>query len=148
MKFSATIKQSGKTATGIEVPPVIVAGLGSSRKPAVTVTIRGYSYPSTIATMGGVFMIPISAEVRAGAGVAAGERIEVEVVLDDKPRELAVPDDLGTAIGADPAAKAFWEGLSYSNRRRFVLQVDGAKTAETRQRRIAGTIEKLRKGEV
>lgn len=147
MKFSATIKQSGKTATGIEVPPEIVAGLGSSRKPAVTVTIRGYSYPSTIATMGGVFMIPISAEVRAGAGVAAGERIEVEVVLDDKPRELAVPDDLGTAIGADPAAKAFWEGLSYSNRRRFVLQVDGAKTAETRQRRIAGTIEKLRKGE-
>ena len=83
MRFRASIDQHGKSATGIVVPPEVVEGLGSSKKPKVTVTINGYSYPSSIASMGGRFLLPVSAEVRAGAGVAAGDVVEVEVVLDD-----------------------------------------------------------------
>ncbi len=74
MTFRATIQRNGKTATGIRVPNEIVSGLGSGKRPAVRVTINGYTYRSTVAPMGGVFMLPVSAEVRAHAGVAARSR--------------------------------------------------------------------------
>ncbi len=143
MKFEASIDLNGKTATGIEVPPDVVTALGSSKKPAVNVTINGYTYRSTVATMGGRFLIPVSADVRKNARVAAGERVEVELQLDNTPREVIVPDDLQVALDADDEAKRFFEGLSYSNRRRVVMPIEEAKTAETRQRRIEKSVEKL-----
>src|SRR4029079_11930768 len=74
MKFRTTILQGGKTATGIEVPPEIVEGLGSGKRPAVRVTINGSTYRSTVAVMGGAFMIGVSAEVRAaGRGAGGGD---------------------------------------------------------------------------
>lgn len=85
MRFRATVKQSGKTATGIEVPPEVVEGLGSGKRPAVSVTIGGYTYRSTVASMGGVFMLPLSAEHRSGAGVSAGDEVDVDVELDTAP---------------------------------------------------------------
>ncbi len=146
MRFHATIELNGKTATGMRVPPEVVEQLGAGKRPAVRVTLNGYTYRSTIAVMGGAFMLPVSAEVRAGAGVAAGDEVEVELALDDEPREIAVPPDFGDALASDAAAQRFFEGLSYSNKRRLTLAIDGAKSAETRQRRIAKTIEMLREG--
>lgn len=143
MRFRASIDLHGKSATGIVVPPEVVDGLGSSRKPAVTVTINGYSYPSTIASMGGRFLLPVSAEVRAGAGVQAGDVVDIDVELDTAPRTVEVPADLAKALKAAPAAKKAFDALSYSNQRRHVLSVEGAKTAETRERRIAKVVADL-----
>lgn len=143
MRFRASIDLHGKSATGIVVPPEVVDGLGSSRKPAVTVTINGYSYPSTIASMGGRFLLPVSAEVRAGAGVQAGDVVDIDVELDTAPRTVEVPADLAKALKAAPAAKKAFDALSYSNQRRHVLSVEGAKTAETRERRIAKVVAEL-----
>jgi bifunctional DNA-binding transcriptional regulator/antitoxin component of YhaV-PrlF toxin-antitoxin module len=143
MRFRASIDLNGKTATGIVVPPEVVEGLGGSKKPKVTVTINGYSYPSSIATMGGRFLIPVSAEVRAGAGVAAGDVVDVDVVIDDSVRTVDVPADLAKALKAAPAALKAFDALSYSNQRRHVLSVEGAKTQETRDRRIAKVISEL-----
>jgi len=144
MKFRATILQAGKTATGIEVPPEVVEALGSGKRPAVRVTINGYAYRSTVAVMGGKFMLPLSAENRAGAGAGGGDEVEVELELDAAPREVALPDDFSGALDAEPAARAFFEGLSFSQKRWFVEPVGQAKTAETRERRIAKAIEMLR----
>jgi uncharacterized protein YdeI (YjbR/CyaY-like superfamily) len=91
-------------------------------------------------------MVSLSAEHRAGAGVAAGDEVEVEIELDTAPREVIVPDELAAALDAEPAARATFDRLSYSNRSWHVLQVTGAKTDETRQRRIAKSIEALREG--
>jgi Bacteriocin-protection, YdeI or OmpD-Associated/Domain of unknown function (DUF1905) len=146
MRFRATILSSGKTAAGIEVPAAIVEALGSSRKPAVRVTINGYTYRSTVATMGGVFMVGVSNEVRRGAGVAAGEDVDVEMELDTEPREVTVPPDLATALDRDAGARQAFEGLSYSNKRRIVEPIDDAKTPETRQRRIDKSVDALREG--
>ncbi len=140
MTFRSEILQDGKTATGIHVPDKVVAALGSSRKPAVSVTINGYTYRSSIASMGGRFMLPVSAEVRGKAGVAGGDVVEIEVELDTAPREVAVPDDLTAALDAEPSARAFFDKLSYSNRLRHVLAISDAKTDETRQRRIAKSV--------
>ncbi|WP_256700638.1 YdeI/OmpD-associated family protein [Paenibacillus sp. P46E] len=148
MKFQAIVQLSGKTATGIPVPEEVVAGLGTSKKPAVKVKIGEYTYASTIAVMGGQFLIPLSAEHRQGAGVSSGDEIEVELELDTEPRELTVPADFRDAIDREPAAKLFFDGLSYSNRRRLVLSVESAKTAETRQRRIEKAVGLLNEGRV
>ncbi len=147
MRFRGTLKLAGKTATGFEVPADVVAGLGSSRKPAVTVTLNGgHSYRSSVASMGGTFMLPVSAEHRSAAGVAAGDEVDVDLELDTAPREVTVPDDLSSALDANPAARTFFDGLSYSNKLRHVLAIDGAKTAETRQRRIAKSVELFAQG--
>ena len=146
MKFRATIELAGKTATGIEVPAAVVTKLGSSKKPAVRVTIKGYTYRSTIATMGGRFMLPISAQVREAAGVAARDKVDVDVDLDTAPRVVTVPPDFSRALTREPAAKRFFEGLSFSNKQRIVIAIEAAKAPETRQRRIAKSVSALREG--
>ncbi len=147
MKFRGTLTLAGKTATGIEVPAHVVAGLGSGKKPAVTVTLNGgYSYRSSVGSMGGAFMLPVSAEHRKGAGVVAGDDVDVRLELDTTPREVAVPVDLSAALDANPAARAFFDGLSYSNKQRHVLAIDGAKTLETRTRRVAKAVELFAEG--
>lgn len=146
MKFRTIVELGGKTATGIQVPEEVVASLGTSKKPPVKVSIGSYTYRSTVAVMGGRFMIPLSAANRSGAGVAAGDEIEVELELDNEPREIVVPADFAEALDGDPEAKSFFEKLSYSNKGRFVLSIEDAKTAETRQRRIDKAVSSLRAG--
>jgi len=145
MRFRTTILQSGKTACGIQVPPDVVATLPNKRAP-VRVTINGHTYRSTIAVMGGVFMVGVSAENRAASGASAGDVVDVDMELDTAPRELTVPADFSEALDREPEARRFFDGLSYSNRQRHVLGVEGAKTAETRERRIAKSVEMLRDG--
>lgn len=141
MKFRGELLQSGKTATGFEVPAEVVDGLGAGKKPAVTVTINGgYSYRSSIGSMGGRSMLPVSAAHRAGAGLRAGDEAEVDLEVDTAPREVVVPPDLSAALDAEPAARGYFDGLSYSNKLRHVLAIDGAKTADTRERRIATSV--------
>ena len=146
MRFRTTLEQSGKTATGFRVPDEIVEALGGGRRPAVMVTINGFTYRSTVAPMAGESWLGVSAENRAGAGVKGGDEIEVELARDTAPRVVDVPADLEVALDAEPTAKATFEGLSYSNRLWHVLQVTGAKTDETRQRRIAKSVATLREG--
>ncbi len=146
MRFRATIEQGGKTATGIRIPDEVVAALGSGKRPPVRVTIKGFTYRSTVAVLGGVFMVGVSAENRKGAGVAGGDEVDVDLELDTQPRELTLPTDFAAALDAEPAARRFFDGLSYSNRGWHVLSVEGAKTDETRQRRIAKSVDMLREG--
>jgi Bacteriocin-protection, YdeI or OmpD-Associated/Domain of unknown function (DUF1905) len=146
MRFRTSILQSGRTATGIQVPDEVIEALGSGKRPAVKVTVNGYTYRSTVAVMGGASMISLSAEHRAAAGVAGGEEVDVDIELDTAPREVSVPADLAAALDAEPEARRTFDGLSYSNKSWHVLQVEGAKTEETRQRRIAKSVDILKQG--
>jgi len=143
MRFHATIALHGKTATGIEVPADVLAAFGAGKRPKVKVTINGYSYPSSVGSMGGLSLIPVSAEVRAKAGVAAGDEVDVDVVPDTAPRVLEVPADLAAALDATPAARQAFDNLSYSGRQRHVLAVEQAKTGQTRQRRVDRAVTEL-----
>jgi Bacteriocin-protection, YdeI or OmpD-Associated/Domain of unknown function (DUF1905) len=146
MKFRATVELGGKTATGIEVPEDLVAALGSSRRPPVTVTIGGHSYRTTVARMGGRFLVPLSAENRTAAGVAAGDLVDVDIEPDTAPREVDVPADLAEALARDDAARATFDGLSFTHRKEWVRWVEEAKKAETRATRLAKTVEALHAG--
>jgi hypothetical protein len=143
MKFRATLDLHGKTATGISVPADVVEDLGGGKRPAVTVTLGKHTYRSTIAPMSGKHFLPVSAEHREAAGLAAGDEVDVAVELDTAKREVEVPDDLASALTKNARARAAFEALSYSNQRRYVLAINGAKAEETRARRIAKTVEEL-----
>lgn len=146
MKFHTTILQTGKNTAGIHVPDEIVTALGGGKHPKVKATLNGYTYRSSIASMGGIFMLGVSAEVRKNAGVAGGDEVDVELELDTEVREVNVPTDLAEALSHDAAAKKFFESLSYSNKSRHVLGIEGAKTAETRQRRIEKSVSLFHEG--
>lgn len=146
MEFRATVELNGKTATGIEVPEEVVATLGAGQRPPVVVTINGYSYRTTVARMGGRFLVGINAEHRANAGVSAGEHVDVEIVTDTEPREVAVPDDLAAALAKDAEASAAFERLSYTHRKEWVRWIEEAKRQETRETRLVKTVEQLREG--
>src|SRR5215213_6903668 len=146
MRFTTRIEQAGKTATGIRVPDEIVEALGAGKRPPVRVTINGYTYRSTVAVMGGAYMVGLSAENRAGARAGGGDEVEVQIEVDTAPREVTIPRDLAAALDAEPEARQTFDGLSYSNKSWHVLSVEGAKTAETRDRRIAKSVAVLRQG--
>jgi hypothetical protein len=143
MRFRTTVLRAGKTATGVQVPDEIVDAMGSGKRPPVRVTINGYTYRSTIASMGGRFMVGVSAEVRDRAHVSGGDTVDVDVELDRSPREVEVPPDLAKALKRDAEARKAFDALSYSNKQRHVLSVEGAKTEKTRQRRIDKAIQAL-----
>jgi hypothetical protein len=144
--FDATVELGGKTATGIPVPEEVVAALGDSRRPAVLVLVGGHRYRTTIARMGGRYLIPLSAENRQAAGVAAGDQVRVTVELDKAERTVAVPDDLGSAL--DPEARAFYDTLAFSHRKEWVRWIEEAKKPETRATRIARTVAALREKKI
>lgn len=148
MQFHAIVQLNGKTATGISVPAEIVERLGSGKRPHVLVSINGYTYRSTVAPMGGVFMLPVSADTREKANIAAGDEVEVAIELDSNPREVTVPTDFADALDRDANARQFFDTLSYSNKQRLVLSIESAKAAETRQKRIAKVVSMLREGKI
>ena len=148
MRFHTTILQAGKTATGIRIPDEIVEGLGAGKRPPIRVTINGYTYRSTVAVMGGDYMVGVNADNRAGAGVAGGDQVDVDIALDTAPREVAVPADFAAALDAEPDARRTFDNLSNSNKGWHTGQIEGAKTDETRQRRITRSIDALREGRI
>ena len=145
MRFQTTLFQAGNN-TGIEVPPELIEQLGGGKRPPVTVTVNGFRYPSTVAVMGGRFLIPFSSDKRQATGLAGGDAIEVELELDAAPRIVEPTPDLAEALAAEPAAAAAWEKLAPSARKAHVTAIEGAKAPETRARRIASAVQKLAAG--
>ena len=143
MRFRTRLELGGRTATGIEVPAQVVEALGGGKKPAVTVTLNGSTYRSSIGVRDGRYLVPVSAERRAAAGVQAGDEVDVELALDTAPREVEVPPALAEALAASPAAAEAFARLSYSGQLRHALAVDGGKTDETRARRVAAVLAAL-----
>ena len=145
MKTTFKTKLSGKidTPTGIEVPSESIAALGSSKKPAVKVNVNGYAYRSTVAVMGGKFMIPFSAAHRDATGIKAGDKIDVILELDTEPRTVELPEDLAAALAKVKGARAAFDASAPSKRKEFVRQIVEAKTQETHERRIAKIVADL-----
>lgn len=142
--FRATLLLAGRTATGIEVPDDVVQALGAGRQPLVHVALGGYRYRSRLGVRGGRAMLPVSAAHREQAGVAAGDEVEVTLQADTEPREVTVPPDLATALDVEPATRARFEALSPSRKGAIVVDLESARTTETRQRRLARALAVLR----
>lgn len=148
MRFHAVLQLHGKTATGISVPAEVVERLGSGKRPAVRVTFNDFTYRTTVAPMGGEFLVPVSAQIRESAGVTAGDALDIEIELDTEPREIPMPPDLAEALVGEAEAARTFDGLSVSNKKRIIFPIEEAKTPETRKRRIEKAVATLRDGRV
>ena len=142
----AELFSSGKNTAGFVIPDELVDQLGGGRHPKVRVRLNGTEFGTSIASMGGRFLLGVSAERRAASGAIPGQTYDVEIELDTAPRQIEVPDDLAAALAAEPSAQAMFESLSYSNQSWHVLQITGAKQPETRARRVAKSVAMLAEG--
>ena len=139
--FTTTLVQSGNNV-GIDVPEEIVLGFGVGKRVPVKITINGYSYTSTVAVMGGRYLVGLAAAHRAAADVAGGEEHEVTIEHDTAPRTVEIPGDLDAAL-TDADVRDRFDALAYSARKEHVRSVEEAKQPETRQRRVAKIVGKL-----
>lgn len=147
MRFRTTIAgAAGKNATGIPIPADVLEALGGGKRPAVRLTLAGYRYRTTLGSMAGQVLAPLSAEHRTAAGVAAGDEVEVEIALDDAPRTTEAPADLVAALVGEPAAQATFDALAPSHRKEYVRWIEEAKKTETRAARVARAVDALRAG--
>ncbi|HEY2359234.1 MAG TPA: YdeI/OmpD-associated family protein [Phenylobacterium sp.] len=142
MKFAATVIPSGN-ATAVEVPAEAMKVLGPQARPPIVITINGHSWRSRIALMRGQILVGISAENRAGAGISEGETVEVDLELDEAPREVAEPADLAAALDAAAEVRAAFVRLPFGLKRKYVAEIEQAKNAETRLRRISKLVATL-----
>lgn len=142
-RFETTVQVEGRTATFFEVPLDVPAIFGRARPP-VRVTVGAHTYRSTIAVYGGRYFLPLNRQNREAAGVAAGERITVELEADTEERTVDVPDELRTALDGDDEARTAFQSFSYSHRKEYANWIVEAKREETRRRRVAKTLERLR----
>jgi Bacteriocin-protection, YdeI or OmpD-Associated/Domain of unknown function (DUF1905) len=133
--FETTVAASGNN-TGIVVPDEVIERLAAGKRPPVLVKVNGYKYRNTVAVMGGRHMISISAAVRNATGLKGGDPIRVTLTVANTAREVDVPADFAAALAADERARAFFETLSNSMQRYHVDNINAAKNADTRQRRI------------
>ena len=143
MRFQTTLFEARPGVTGIEVPPEVLAELGGGKRPAVVVTVGAHTYRSTVGSMGGRALVPLSKENRLLAGVEPGQDLEIVLELDAAPRLVEVPDDLAAALD-DGRLRAAFDALSPSAKKAHVTAVAGAKAVETRSRRIRSIVESLR----
>lgn len=146
MRIRVLLERAGRTATGFQVPEDVVLTLGKGKRPPVRVTINGHTYRSTVAPYGDRYLIGVSAENRVAAGVAGGDEIEVDLELDREPRVVELPADFAAALDAEPDARRTFDALSNSNKGWHVGSITGAKTDETRRRRIEKSVATLRAG--
>jgi hypothetical protein len=143
--FDTTVAGSGGK-TGIEVPAGVVEQLKAGRRPAVHVTLNGYEYRTTVAVMGGRYLIGVNADVRAATGLSAGDPVTVVLRVASAPREVSMPAELGEALAADPKAKSFFDALPNSLQRYHADNVSAAKSDETRRRRVEKAVALFRDG--
>lgn len=142
--FRTRVLQARVNATGLPVPAEVLEELGGGKRPAVVVTVAGYVYRTTVGTMGGQHLLPLSAAHRAASGIAADDEVEVVLELDAAPREAVIPEEVAAAFSAEPALAEAFGALSSSRQRALVDPIAEVKADDTRRRRVEKALATLR----
>lgn len=146
MRFTTVIVSGGGNTSGIEVPESIVLGFDAGKRFPVVVTVNGFTYRSTVGPYKGPYLVSLSADNRAAAGVAVGDEVEVDLERDLAPREVEIPADLGAALDADSGASAFFQSLPPGQKKSYTTWIVEAKKEETRAARVAKAVQMLSEG--
>jgi phosphatidylserine/phosphatidylglycerophosphate/cardiolipin synthase-like enzyme len=147
LTLTATLARRGPAAAVVlDDDQVAQIGEGAKRFP-VQATVNGYTWRTSVTRMGGEFLLALNREVREGAGVEAGDSVEVKITLDQAPPGVELPAELAAALAADPQAQQAYEALSFTHRKEYARWVGEAKCEETRERRIGEALGRLREGQ-
>jgi len=145
VRFDGVLESAGRGGGAlIRIPFDLRDAFGGVRVP-VRVRVNGYEFRTTTAVMGRKALIGLNKQVRDGAGVAVGDRVEVELERDDEPRTVEVPEAFAAAL-AEAGLRGRFDGLSYTHRKEYVRWIEQAKRQDTRERRLTKAIELLGQG--
>jgi hypothetical protein len=146
VKFEATLRPDPTgVGTFIAVPPQVKNSLGLKGRPKIHAVIAGHPYRgSLMPTPDGNFCLGVLKAIQQAEGLRRGDTITVDLELDTAPRAVEPPRDLASALHRDKGAAAAWERLSYTNKREIARSLEEAKKPETRERRLAAALERLR----
>lgn len=143
VRFDTILTQTGEKTTGIVVPPIVITQLGGGARPALLVSVNDYSYRTTVGIMGGKSMLPFSAQHRELSGIKGGDPITVTLEIDRAPRTVDIPNDLNRALAGAPGLLDAFRKQAPSRQKADVENVTGAKSDETRARRVAAIVARL-----
>jgi hypothetical protein len=144
-EFEGVLEAGRGGGAFVELPADVLEALGGGKRFRVTGTLNGVEFASsTMPTGGGRVALGLHKATREQAGVAAGDRVTLTVERDERPREVDVPEELREALAGDPEAAAQFERLAFTHRREYAQWVAEAKRPETRARRVAETLQRLR----
>jgi Bacteriocin-protection, YdeI or OmpD-Associated/Domain of unknown function (DUF1905) len=147
IRFKARLQPRGAAAAVVlDQSQVAEIGEGAKRYPVVA-TVNGYVWRTSVAVMGGEFLLGLNREVRRGAGVDSGDEVDVSIELDTAPREVEIPEVLAAALATDPEAATAFARMAFTHRKEFAQWVGGAKREETRQRRVGQALTMIRAGQ-
>lgn len=144
LRFETVLAKTGGKTTGIVVPPEIMTRLAAGARPAVVASVNGYTYRTTVGVMGGKSMLPFSAQHREASGLQGGDAIRVDLQVDRVPRTVTIPADLEEALATVPGLREAFLGQAPSSQKMDIERLGGAKAAETRARRVAAIVSRLR----
>jgi hypothetical protein len=146
IQFRAQLQPRGPAAAIVlDDAQVAIVGEGARRFPVVA-TVSGYTWRTSVARMGGEFLLGLNREVRQRAGVQAGDEVDVTIELDVAPREVEVPEALAVALAVDPQASECFERMAFTHRKEYARWIAEAKQEQTRQRRAEQALEIIRAG--
>jgi bifunctional DNA-binding transcriptional regulator/antitoxin component of YhaV-PrlF toxin-antitoxin module len=145
VRLRGVIEAAGRGGTAVPLPFDPKAVFGKARAP-IRGTVNGAPFRSTVAIYDGVGYLGVTKALREAAGAEIGDEVDIDVDLDDAPREVDVPPELAAILERDRKAARAFEKLSYTHRREYARWIAEAKRAETKQRRVAKAAEMLRKG--
>jgi hypothetical protein len=148
-KFKTLLEKSddGMDTAFVSVPFNVEKTFGKKGHVKVKATFDGYPYRGLLVNMGtGGHIIGVRKDIRAAINKQVGDMVEVTLALDNEERVIDVPDDLLRALNKTKKAQTFFETLSFTNKKEYVIWITSAKKTETREKRIQETIEKLMKG--
>lgn len=146
IRFKAQLQPRGPAAAVVlDDAQVAVVGEGAKRFPVVA-TVNGYTWRTSVARMGGEFLLGLNREVRQHAGVAAEDEVDVTVELDVASRQVEMPEALAAALATDSQAEASFNGMAFTHRKEYARWIAEAKRDETRQRRVQQALDMIRAG--
>jgi hypothetical protein len=146
MAVFEAVLQPDPTGSGtfVVVPAAVAAALGLRGRPKIQAVIAGHPYRGSLMPAREGFALAVLKSIQQSARVERGDVVRVELELDTAPRVIEPPADLARVLATDHRAAAAWEGLSYTAKREVARSLEDARKPETRRRRLATAVERLR----
>lgn len=147
-KFTTTLEAADTGAVRLVVPFNPSDEWGKKPRHYVRGTLNGVAFEGSLGARGGTYFYPVNKQLRAEAGVGAGERVTVtlEPKGDEARAAEEIPADLAKRLKGEAEARAFFEGLSPFYRGTWIKWIESAKKPETRADRVMKTVESLKAG--
>ena len=147
--FKAKLEKSadGMDTAFITIPFNVEKTYGTKGQVKVKASFDGHAYRGVIANMGtGCHIIGVRKDIRAAIKKSVGDFVDVTLEKDTEERIVDVPEDLKLALSKSKKADAFYNTLSFTNRKEYAVWVSSAKKVETREKRVVESIKKLLAG--